>query len=61
MKTNLKVHQDLEKLRAELHMVRKSSLQASRQGDFRRVGYLTAQAAKLNSAIRDAQGILDLE
>ena len=45
-------------LKRELQMVRQASLQATRMGDFMKVARLTAQAAKLNKSIMDAEGEL---
>jgi hypothetical protein len=45
-------------LKRELQTVRQQSLQATRQGDFMRVARLTAQAARLNKSIMDAEGEL---
>jgi hypothetical protein len=43
-------------LRRELQQVRQQSLLATRQGDFMKVARLTAQAARLNKSIMDAEG-----
>ena len=45
-------------LKRELQHVRQQSLQATRQGDFMTVARLTAQAARLNKSIMDAEGEL---
>jgi hypothetical protein len=45
-------------LKRELQHVRQQSLLATRQGDFMRVARLTAQAARLNKSIMDAEGEL---
>ena len=45
-------------LRRELQHVRQQSLAATRQGDFMKVARLTAQAARLNKSIMDAEGEL---
>ena len=45
-------------LKRELHQVRQKSLLATRQGDFMMVARLTAQAARLNKSIMDAEGEL---
>lgn len=45
-------------LKRELQEIRQRSLQATRQGDFMKVARLTAQAAKLNKSIMDAEGEL---
>jgi hypothetical protein len=45
-------------LRRELHQIRQQSLLATRQGDFMKVARLTAQAARLNKSIMDAEGEL---
>ena len=45
-------------LKRELHQVRQQSLHATRQGDFMKVARLTAQAARLNKSIMDAEGEL---
>ena len=45
-------------LKRELHQVRHKSLLATRQEDFMMVARLTAQAARLNKSIMDAEGEL---
>ncbi|MBM3834455.1 MAG: hypothetical protein FJ403_14530 [Verrucomicrobia bacterium] len=55
---SIKVTVDIEGLRSELQQVRKASLLATRENDFRKVARLTAQAASLNKAIIEAQGLL---
>jgi hypothetical protein len=45
-------------LKRELQQVRQQSLLATRQGDFMKVARLTAQAARLNKSIMDAEGEL---
>lgn len=54
----IKVSVDIENLRQELQQVRKASLMATRENDYRKVARLTAQAASLNKAIIEAQGLL---
>ncbi len=54
----IKIPADIELLRHELQQVRRASLLATRQGDFRKVAKLTTQAADLNKAIIEAQGLL---
>lgn len=49
---------EIESLRENLRHVRQESLEATRQGDFRKVARLTTQAANLNRAILEAQGLL---
>jgi hypothetical protein len=49
---------ELEKLKGELQEVRRASLEATRLNDFRKVARLTAQAAQLNKAIIEAQGLV---
>jgi len=48
----------LERLKVELQEVRRASLEATRQNDFRKVARLTAQAAEINKAIIEAQGLI---
>jgi hypothetical protein len=48
----------LERLKNELQEVRRASLEATRQNDFRKVARLTAQAAQINRAIIEAQGLV---
>jgi hypothetical protein len=45
-------------LKRELHQIRQQSLLATRQGDFMKVARLTAQAARINKSIMDAEGEL---
>jgi hypothetical protein len=52
------VPDEVEKLRHELHELRRASLVASRRGDYIQTGKLTAQAANLNRAIVQAQGLV---
>lgn len=57
--TTMKISPELiTSLKRELQMVRQASLQATRTGDFMKVARLTAQAAKLNKSIMDAEGEL---
>jgi hypothetical protein len=49
---------DIEKLKEELQRIRQRSLEASRQDDFRTVARLTCEAARLNQAINQAEGVL---
>jgi hypothetical protein len=48
---------EIVSLQQELQRIRQQSLAASRNGDFRTVGRLTAEAARLNSAILQAEGL----
>jgi hypothetical protein len=48
---------DIEQLRAELREVRQTSLNATRQGDYRTVARLTARAAAINKAIMEAESL----
>ncbi len=48
---------EIARLTEELQRVRRLSLTASRNGDFRAVGRLTAEAARLNTAILQAEGL----
>ena len=63
MKANRDNEQKLASLRRELDLVRRSSLLATRRGDFMRVAKLTSHAASINRAIMDAEGLssIDLE
>jgi hypothetical protein len=54
----IKMPIDIDTLRQQLQQVRKDSLLATRQDDFRKVARLTAQAADLNKAIIEAQGLV---
>lgn len=47
----------IAELKKQLQEVRRTSLEATRRGDFMRVARLTAQAAELNRAIREAEGL----
>lgn len=49
---------EIDGLKQDLQRVRRESLQATRDGDFRKVARLTAEAAQLNKSILDAQGLL---
>jgi len=49
---------DLQSLRQQLQHIRKASLAASQRGDYRAVGKLTCQAAQVNRAIQEAEGML---
>ncbi len=53
----IKIPTDLQALKEELQQVRRASLLATREGDYRKVAKLTAQAADLNRAIIQAQGL----
>jgi hypothetical protein len=57
MKLTVREH-DLEALKLRLNQVRKASLAANQRGDFRAVGKLTCEAAQLNRAIQEAEGML---
>jgi hypothetical protein len=48
----------IEKLREHLQEIRRASLIATRQGDYMRIGKLTAEAASLNKAIVEAEGLV---
>jgi hypothetical protein len=50
--------QTVESLKSELAKVRHECLLATRQNDFRRIAYLTVQAAQLNKALREV-AVLD--
>jgi hypothetical protein len=52
------ITEEIESLKQTLQRVRKDSLQATREGDFRKVARLTAEAAGLNKAILEAQGLM---
>lgn len=45
----------IENLKQQLQEVRQQSLTATRAGDFRKIAKLTADAARLNKAIMDAE------
>ena len=47
-----------EKLKEHLQEIRRASLIAARQGDYLRIGRLTAEAASLNKAIVEAEGLV---
>ena len=49
---------DIDGLKLQLQRVRRESLEATRVGDFRKVAKLTTEAAGLNRAIGEAQGLL---
>ena len=56
MKSNLaQLTQNRKQLTSALCDVRRSSLQATGRGDFRVVGKLTLEAARLNRAISDVE------
>jgi len=56
MKPNLaQLAQTRKKLAADLIVIRQSSMRAGNQGDFRTVGKLTMEAARLNQAISDLE------
>lgn len=48
----------IESLKRELQTVRRASLLATRQGDYLKVARLTKQAAELNRAIMEAEGLV---
>jgi hypothetical protein len=48
----------IEKLTEHLQEIRRASLIAARQGDYLRIGRLTAEAASLNKAIIEAEGLV---
>jgi hypothetical protein len=60
--TEAQKEQKLSQLADELSGIRRSSLRATNRGDFREVGRLTLEAARVNRAIigTDAEGILGL-
>jgi hypothetical protein len=61
MKTGSKLNNipaEIENLRGQLDIVRRASLLATRQNDFRKVAKLTTEAAHLNKAIVEAQGLI---
>jgi hypothetical protein len=53
-----KITIDIDGLKQQLQRVRRDSLLATRQGDFRKVAKLTTEAAGINRAIVEAQGLL---
>ena len=59
MKSLMSVEQ-LDNVKAELQQVRRQSLAASRQNDFRTVARLTAEAARLNRAIHTQEDFAEL-
>ena len=61
MKANRDTEQKLASLRRDLDSVRRASLSATRRGDFMRVAKLTSQAATINRAIMDAEGLSSIE
>jgi hypothetical protein len=57
---NTPTRAQVEKLKIQLREVRQHSLLATRQGDYRQVARLTAQAAALNKSIIEAEDMLIL-
>jgi hypothetical protein len=51
----MKLHRDRESLAAELSKTRRASLEATRNGDFRKVAQLTLVAARLNESLSASQ------
>ena len=60
MTTTIAGPEKLEKLREHLQEIRRASLIAARQGDYLQIGRLTAQAAALNKAIIEGEGLVVL-
>ena len=52
------VPEKIERLTGLLQEIRRASLLAARQGDYIRIGKLTAEAANLNKAIIEAEGLV---
>ena len=48
-------NEHIENLKKQLQEVRQQSLTATRAGDYRKIAKLTADAARLNRAINDAE------
>lgn len=48
----------IQNLKGQLNDIRRESLIATRQGDYRRVAKLTTQAACVNKAIMEAEGVM---
>jgi hypothetical protein len=48
----------IEALKQQLREVRNASLLATRQGDYKQIARLTTEAASLNKAIIEAEGLL---
>lgn len=59
MKTQLNTNseQATDSLQAELGNIRRASLAALRRGDYMKMARLTAQAARINRALLDLQGL----
>ena len=51
----MKLHRDRESLAAELSKTRRASLEATRNGDFRKVAQLTLAAARINESLSASQ------
>lgn len=49
----------IEALKQELQEVRRKSLEASRQGDYRKVATLTLVASRINQSVLDAEARLE--
>jgi hypothetical protein len=58
MKANMINPRHIEEMKRELQRVRKESLAATRMGDYLKIARLTTEAAKLNAAISEAEGIV---
>jgi hypothetical protein len=60
MKANTINPKHIEEMKRELQRVRRDSLLATRTGDYIKIAKLTTEAAKLNAAISEAEGIVAL-
>jgi hypothetical protein len=56
--TNMEAPESVDKLKEQLQQIRRASLLATRQGDYMRMARLTAEAAVLNKAIVEAEGLV---
>jgi len=56
--TKMETPEALEELKQQLQQVRRASLMATRQGDYMKMARLTAEAAVLNKAIVEAEGLV---
>jgi molybdopterin converting factor small subunit len=61
MKLNKAAQAHVENLKRELGEVRRSSLSATRKGDYMRVARLNAQAQGLTKALAEADGIISID
>ncbi len=52
--------QRVDDMKRELQKIRKASLLATREGDYRKIAHLTVQASTLNRAIMEAEGLIQL-